>query len=63
MTADDIDKFEDLLLFCCTNDRFKRAPVGRCVEMMPEATREFLKTIKSDDLKNIRLDYIQKAWL
>lgn len=59
----DLDRFEDLLLFCCSHDKFRRAPVGQAVEMMPESVKEFLRTIKSDDLKSIRPDYIKKNWL
>lgn len=60
MTKNDkLEKFENIMLFCCTNDFYKRLPVGQAVENLPEATKEFLRTLKSDDFKNLRFDYVK----
>jgi hypothetical protein len=55
----DLKRFEDIILNCCTVERLKRAPVGKALEMFPEETKEFLRTLKSDDIKNMR---IQDWW-
>jgi len=59
MLDDKLDRFDSIALFCCTNDFYKRLPVGQAVEKLPEATKEFLRTLKSDDFKNLRFDYVK----
>lgn len=63
MTHDELEKLEDIMYFCTSHDKFRRAPVGQAVEMLPESIKEFLRTLKSEDLNKFRTDYIQKYWL